>query len=383
MKATVHNAISHALIDLGVNVITHVPGYGASEVFTSYNELSQKRLPISFHEEVAYTICHGVSISGKRSAALMKAQGIAKAANSVVDSLYTQCNGGFVIFVFEDFSGAHSDNIMEAEQMLFGMSFPYLKGDSPQIYNDVIDAYNLSEEKSLPVALLIDASRINDTVEFNRKELRKTGTYTRDVLAHVVHPFFADYQYKIFTTNKLNGNIKTIIRPELPILPEGLPERYKENAKSYQSFFDVFRQYKNGIVCGDTSSSSVYCLPPYDAIDIVTYIGGSIPLAIGAYLAGNKYVWALTGDFGFIAAGHLGLLEAANRELPIKIVIFYNKQASATGGQQINKKIMLRLLAAYEPFTKHIYNPNDPIEISQVLDEVINSCELRIVLIHY
>ncbi|MBN1301469.1 MAG: hypothetical protein JW995_09675 [Melioribacteraceae bacterium] len=384
MKAAGYDAAAYALADLGVNIVTHVPGYGASEVFMAYSSLIQKRMALSFHEEVAYSICHGASIAGKRAASLMKAHGLAKAANSVIDSLYTSLTAGLVVFVFDDYSGAHSDNIMDTESFLKGVGVLFVKSAMKNLYEDIVSCYKLSEQKRHPVVIIINAAKINNEMEFDRAgSLKKDFTYNRNILNHVVHPFFADYQYKILTARKLDGDLISIIRPKLPVIPDELPDRYKESYKMYQPFFNVFRGYKKGIVCGDTSSSSNFCLPPYDAIDIVTYIGGSIPLAIGTYMAGNKYAWALTGDFGFISAGHLGLTEAAYRELPLKIVIFYNKKAAATGGQPIDKKIMLRLLAAYEQYIKHIHNPMDPIEISQVLDEAVNSDLLSIVLVHY
>jgi len=116
---------------------------------------------------------------------------------------------------------------------------------------------------------------------------------------------------------------------------------------------------------------------------MVTYIGGSIPLAIGAYLAGNKYTWAMTGDFGFIAAGHLGLLEASLRHIPLKIVIFNNKQAAATGGQQIHRTTLYKILAGYENNILNISNAEDPFEITKVLDEAAQADELRIIIVNY
>lgn len=77
-------------------------------------------------------------------------------------------------------------------------------------------------------------------------------------------------------------------------------------------------------------------------------MGGSIPLAIGAMLAGKEQVWAVSGDFSFIAAGHLGLIEAINRELAIKVVIFNNRKAETTGGQSIHNDLLMRVLKPYE-----------------------------------
>ncbi len=142
MKATVADTIAYALQDLGVNILTHVPGYGGTETFESYKKINMRNPQISFHEEVAYTICHGASIVGKRSACLIKAQGVAKAANSVIDSLYTSVTAGFVTFIFDDNIGSHSDNIMETEALLKGLSLPYIIADTITIYDDVINAFH-------------------------------------------------------------------------------------------------------------------------------------------------------------------------------------------------------------------------------------------------
>lgn len=383
MKATVSDAIGYALKDLGVEVVTHVPGYGASEAFLSYNTINLKRFPISFHEEVAYTISHGASIVGKRSVCLIKAQGFAKAANSVIDSLFTSITAGFVTIIFDDKTGSHSDSVMEIEKLLRGMVFPYTRAESEVVYDDLINAFHESEKTHFPQVLIVDSDDIKKIIEFDQQSFAKRFSYNRDILQHVVHPMFAEYQFKVYTARKFKEDFSSIPKPHIPNVPTDLPTNTKSSAIKYQPFFDVLKNITADIVTGDTSSSSAYVLPPYDVIDMVTYIGSSIPLAIGAYLAGNRNVWALTGDFGFIAAGHLGLLEAALRELPLKIVIFNNKQAAATGGQSIPKTALLRILAGYDKFIRSITNSQDPFEILEVLEDANISNELRIIIVDY
>ena len=384
MQTKVHKAISYALIDLGIEVVTHVPGYGGSETFLSYNELNMKKLSLSFHEEPAYSIAHSASVCGKRSTVLMKAHGLAKAANAAIDSLYTNTNAGFVTLIFDDKDGSHSDNIMETEPFIKGISFPYHIAEKENIYNDVIFAFYESEKLKLPLALIVDSNFINDDVNIERRtDLKKQFSYKRDVVNHVVHPMFAEYQYSVFKSKRDGKDFRLVTRPNLITVPEQLPERTKGAALKYQPIFDYMKNLKIDFAAGDTSSSSAYCLPPYNAIDLVTHIGGSISLAVGAFLSGFKNVWALTGDFGFISAGHLGLLEAIQRETPIKVVIFYNKQASATGGQTIHKNIMRRLLAGYQNYLIHLSNPSDPFEVSEKLDELNQSDTLKILLADY
>lgn len=384
MNTTAAYAIAQALVDLGVQVVTHVPGYGGSEVFQAFNEIGQKRLQYSFHEEPAYTIAHSASILGKRSAVLMKVHGLTKAANSVIDSLYTETTAGFVTFLFEDKSGKHSDSILEASSILAGLSMPFKIAETINLYNDVIDAFNESERRKQPFALVIDSLEMSKEIVFTQQEnIKKTFRYSRNVFHHVVHPMLSEYQYKIFIAKKLGGDTAIIQRPNLPVVPNQLPEQAKNTAIKYHPLATVFKNFRGDIVTGDTTSASCFAFPPFDCIDIVTYLGGSVPLAIGAYLSGYKNVWALTGDFGFISAGQLGLIEILQREIPIKILIFYNKQAAATGGQPINKKILRHLLAGYEKNLMHISNPDDPFEVESVLKEASSSDQFKIVIADY
>lgn len=384
MKALQSKIIAHALSDLGVDVVTCVPGFGAADTFLAYNELCMKNFKFSYHEEAAFTISHSASICGKRSAALMKAHGFMKAMNSITDAVYSNLTAGFVTIIFEDKSGKHSDSILEIIPILNSIPIFNIQSESKNIYNNIIDAFLESEKRNLPVVVLVDA--LDSKTEFDFfpiSNLKKTFSYKRDIYKHVIHPMLSDYQYKAYLANKLGGDPKSIIKPEIPIAPLEFPERAKNIALQYETFFRVFQNYKGDIVTGDTSGLSVFAYPPYDSVDIVTYMGGSIPLAVGAYLAGFKNVWAMTGDFGFMSAGIIGLIELQQRELPIKVVIFYNKKAASTGGQQINKKIFRQLIAGFEKDIILISNPNDPFEIETTLKEVSSRNEFKIIIIDY
>ena len=384
MNGTVSEAIANALVDLGADVITQVPGHGIGSTIEKTAMLANKNIPVSFNEEMSYSIAHSAAILGKRSAAMMKAHGFMKAGNAATDSLYVDLTAGFVIFIFEDKDGSHSDNVLEIEPILKGISFPYKIADETDIYNEVIEAYHKSEKLQLPFVLLVDSAEIENTVEFEKRiNIRKEFIYKRNITSHVVHPMFAGYQFKKFTAKTLGGDVTTIPPIDIPQYPQGLSENYKIASRKYATFFDVFKDFRGDAVTGDTSVSSSFALPPYNAIDIITHIGGSVPLAVGAYLAGKRDVWALTGDFGFLASGHLGLLEIIEREIPVKIVIFYNKAAAATGGQIIHKKLMYRLLAGYDNSILQITNPKDFIEIGEVLNEAKASSEMKIVLVNY
>jgi TPP-dependent indolepyruvate ferredoxin oxidoreductase alpha subunit len=109
-------------------------------------------------------------------------------------------------------------------------------------------------------------------------------------------------------------------------------------------------------------------------------MGGSLPLAIGAYLAGCRPAWAVTGDFSFIAAGHLGLIEAAWRNIPLKVLVLWNGKAETTGGQRIPNGALERVLKGYEDHVICIHDPQNKDEIEEVLERAAHADELSLVI---
>ena len=381
---TVAHTIAHAIHDASAGVVTNVPGYGGTQVYESYCSIASTSPLPSFHEELAYSIAHGASLAGRRSATLLKAHGLAKAANSVIDSLTAGVNAGFVVLVFDDKQGRHSDNIFDAAAFLQGLSIPYRIPAILDIYREVQEAFFRSEDSQLPVALLLDTD-----------DLAQEGAYTpspakfverpfhRNPAQHVLCPLLSEYQHQVLTGKLTFASWRSLKPPALPTIPDSLPLEWRKPVLLYKPFFDAFRELRGEVVAGDTGVSSLFAFPPYDCIDICTYMGGSIPLALGAHLAGYRDVWALTGDFSFIAAGHLGLLEVLQRSASLKVVIFCNHQAQTTGGQPIPPRVLEAILKGYASFLIEVKDLQDTKRIAAILQEVQQADELRIVLVDY
>ncbi|MBN2468199.1 MAG: hypothetical protein JXD19_08620 [Deltaproteobacteria bacterium] len=384
IKTSIAQIIARALNDAGITIVTNVPGFGGTQVFDAFCEAHPASVLPSFHEEVAFSIAHGASLAGKRSATLLKAHGFAKAANSVVDSLSVGTTAGFLVFVFDDAEGAHSDSILNSATLVSGTGIPYrrLKGQKPS--QEICDALAQSEELQLPVVILVDS---RDIQREGRYEPTETCTapqsYCRDVVRHVLCPFLSCYHDEVLRAKISGHDWRGIEKPLLPNVPESLPDVWRRQAEVYKPFFEVFRTIRGDIVTGDTGISSLFAFPPYDCIDVCSYMGGSLPLAIGAYLAGYKDAWALTGDFSFIAAGHLGLLEAMQRDIPLRTVIFSNKKAEATGGQAIPGGMLEHILKGYEGAVVFIRNPWDEEELEAVLRQAKEAGDMRIVVVEY
>jgi len=105
---------------------------------------------------------------------------------------------------------------------------------------------------------------------------------------------------------------------------------------------------KIDFMSGDAGTSSLFAFHSNQYIDACTYMGGSPGMALGAYLAGAKKSWSVTGDFSFLAAGILGLNEIISRNAPIKLLIFKNGVAAATGGQLIPENVFSNFIKGHE-----------------------------------
>lgn len=209
----------------------------------------------------------------------------------------------------------------------------------------MLDAFSWSEALQLPVVLLMNADDIDQVGTYTPvQDSTSLPTYQRDVTRHVLCPLLAEYQHQVLAAKVSGQNWRVLKKPALPTIPDDLPEAWQPLARLYMPPFMVFQTLRGEVVTGDMGVSTLFAFPPYNCIDICTYMGGSIPLAIGAYLAGHQSVWAVTGDFSFIAAGHLGLLEAVQRNIPLKVLILYNRRAQTTGGQPIPNNILEHIL---------------------------------------
>jgi len=379
----VSELIAQALLDINVGVINYVPGFGGTAVYRSLAEKTGKPGFISFHEEVAYTVAHGASLMGTRAALLCKTHGIMKAGNSVSDSLMCGTTAGLVVIIAEDKGGTHSDSIIETKPFLDGIGMPNFWSRPEKIYDDIHKAYSLSEKYRLPWAVILDANDVNFNMPYIPRYSNPPPSYTRDITQHILSPLFNPYQHAVYQAKMADNNWGLIPKPMIPTIPGATSDNWKKAVEAYEPFFKVYKKYRGEVVTGETGISSQFSADPYRCIDIVTYMGGSIPLAMGIYLSGKKNVWAISGDFSFIAAGPLGLLEARLRNIPLKVVILDNGKAVTTGGQPIADDALEICLAPYRDQLLHINNPDDAEELERAFKVMTRNDDLRILVVNY
>ena len=377
------DAIAAALVDAGAQVATHVPASGAVEVFDAFCERSGQPKIYSYNEEVAYTLAHGAAIGGVRSVAILKSHGFAKAANSVVDSIVAGHTAGFVVLVFDDKTGAHSDTVLDTKALIEGMKIRQVTPSPQTAYAEIQKAFQTSEQYRMPVAVLLDSDDLATPVGVSRERIVwAKPAYRRDVYQYLLCPLLAPYQHRALEA-RLAGKEPPADPPDLPRVPDNLPPKFKAAAMTYAPVFDAFKKIKgdDAVVAGDTGTSALFAFPPYDCVDITTYYGGSIPLAAGLHLSGHTNAWAICGDFAFIAAAHLGLPEALQRGIPLKILVFHNGVAAATGGQPIQPDVFESVLGGYQQYVRHLRSDARPARIEQVLAAAKASSRLELIVV--
>ena len=377
------DAIAAALVDAGAQVATHVPATGAVEVFDAFCALSGRPKIYSYNEEAAYALAPGAAIGGARAVAVLKSHGFAKAANSIVDSIVAGHTAGFVVLVFDDPTGAHSDTVLDTKALVAGTGIRHVRPAPETAYAEVLRAFHTSEQLRAPVAVILDADDLAKPVAIAREKLPPpAAVYRRDVYRYLLCPLLAPYQRRALDA-RLAGHEPPADKPALPEIPDGLPVQFKAAATTYAAAFDAFKKIKgaNAVVAGDTGTSALFAFPPYDCVDITTYYGGSIPLAAGLYLSGHTNAWAVCGDFAFIAAAHLGLPEALQREIPLKILVFHNGIAAATGGQPIRPDVFENVLGGYAQHVRRLRFDASPAELESALAAAKASPRLEIVVV--
>ncbi|MBM4277405.1 MAG: hypothetical protein FJ130_05895 [Deltaproteobacteria bacterium] len=382
----IDRAIAWALQDAGISLTTHVPATGATDIFDAHNKLVGTKPSYAFNEEVAYTIAHSAALAGVRSAAIIKSHGLAKAGNSVIDSLTLGNTAGFVAIVLDDPEGRHSDSVFDLKTFLQGTGIPFKISRRETIYNDVLESYLWSEELGIPVALLVNSEMVSLETTCELKRLRSPeAKFRRDPWLHVLCPPLAGYQHKVFQARLARMKWQEIARPQMPPIPKGLPPHWRSEAERFVPVFEVFQEMrpKISVACGDTGLSSLFAFPPFACIDTCSYYGGSLPMAIGFHLGGFDRPWAVTGDYAFLAAGHMGLIEALALGVPLKVLIMDNGHAMATGGQPIPPGVYEQLLNGWRPFVTQIRNPEDRSAIKDVLSRAIESSRIEIISVRF
>lgn len=416
--------IVNFLISHQFKTIFNVPGWGGTEVYRqAIDQNADFRSKICYNEEAALGMSLGSAQASSRSALLIKTHGLPKATNALLSGMSVLLNAAALIFVFDDVEGKSSDNVLNILPLLGGLETPWfdLTPDHPE---KLLQALIASEYGQMPVIVYVRChdlvQKLSGTAEkikmsklpalpliqnqlkfphrlcFLKNAAPVVSTLQRawllkrlslvaqwralEILELDEHHLLLRQQYLLEWEQQFDSNFFSSIDS---ILPPKLMEAFS----TYRPFFNAFKKisthFVTQFVSGDAGTSSLYAFPPFHCITTTTYMGGAPGMALGAWMGGAEKCWAITGDFSFLGGGILGWQEIISAQAPIKLVILYNAQASATGGQEVNAELYEIFKCGHQKYL-HVASIDTPQDKLVTMLEEMNSIsdKPQVLLLH-
>lgn len=124
------------------------------------------------------------------------------------------------------------------------------------------------------------------------------------------------------------GESKLLLPGRPPSMCQGCGHR-----DMYTALNEVAREYNEARIFGDIGCYTLGALSPFHAIHSCVEMGASITMAKGAADAGQYPAFAVIGDSTFTHSGMTGLLDCANCNADVVVLISDNLTTGMTGGQ--------------------------------------------------
>lgn len=103
-------------------------------------------------------------------------------------------------------------------------------------------------------------------------------------------------------------------------------------SKNYEKVFSILKSLKPDLVVGDLGE---YTKDNLNTIDVCLSFGSGPAVAMGCNLAGIKKAVSIIGDAAYLHSGKNSIVEAVERNIPLKVVVVCNGGSQGTGGQHI------------------------------------------------
>ena len=156
-------AIYDGLKDIGIDFIVSVPCVNLSKILNMIDDDTEiTHIPVT-REEEGIGICAGAYLGGKRPAILMQNSGLGNSINALKSlmELYE-----FPLIMIMSHRGTEGESICgqvpmgeSTPRILEAMDFPFFKPGTPEgAYDDIRDAWDLSEDEGKPVSILLEIS---------------------------------------------------------------------------------------------------------------------------------------------------------------------------------------------------------------------------------
>ncbi len=130
-----------------------------------------------------------------------------------------------------------------------------------------------------------------------------------------------------------------VTQPTVPALDVHIPIRTRTQCVgcNYRGILNALKQTvrkHKGIVAGDIGCHDAGSFRPMELQSTIYCMGSSVPMGSGMVLAGvDRPVFAFIGDSTFYHNGILGLMNAANNKINVKVILGENTVTAMTGFQ--------------------------------------------------
>jgi indolepyruvate ferredoxin oxidoreductase, alpha subunit len=215
-----NEAIAYGLMEGGIEASFAYPGTPSSEITETLIRFSKTYgfyVEWSINEKSAYENAYGVSLTGRRTAVIMKHVGLNVASDPFITSAYTGIIGGLVLIVADDPFAHSSQNEQDSRRFAVMAKIPYLEPSSVQEAKDMAAyAFSLSEKTGLPV-MLRSVTRIShgksDVILGEIKPLKRDSSFKKDPEKFVMIPSNARVSLK--RLNEKQAVLKKLMQESL------------------------------------------------------------------------------------------------------------------------------------------------------------------------
>lgn len=157
LMMTGNEAIARGAVEAGVQVAAAYPGTPSTEILENI-ALATTSFPIhvewSVNEKVAFEVAFGASMTGKRTLASMKHEGLNVMLDSLSKMIYTGVKGGLLLVVCDDPNATSSSNEQDSRAIAQFVDMLVLEPSSPdEAKKMVIEGYMLSENFRTPIMI--------------------------------------------------------------------------------------------------------------------------------------------------------------------------------------------------------------------------------------
>ena len=155
---TGNEAVARGAYESGVTFASGYPGTPSTEILEEIAKYKGVQAEWSANEKVALDKIIGVSLSGRRSMAVMKHVGVNVASDTLMTLSYTGVNAGLVLVVVDDPGMYSSQNEQDSRIYAKFAKIPLLEpSDSQEAKDFVLLAFKISERYDTPVMIRLTA----------------------------------------------------------------------------------------------------------------------------------------------------------------------------------------------------------------------------------